>query len=358
MWNLTPSPNPDSGYMDEKQFDLHIEKLKSNEYDGVILFCQTEFEFYNIPRYHEILSITVEKNLTIYAIMGLDHTYDAPNNVKVISWPTNFCREALEQVCHHYYFQSRNIESPDDVLINDLDELDYEYHFVYLNGKSHNWRSLLIDTVAKHDLLKYSAYSWHSNYMGNESYDFKWYDGSKKILDPQYDTIKDQGWMPAEYYRSFFQLVPESTLKAKFLTEKTMVPLIVGKPFLIAGAVDIHRRLEDLGFKLYDELFDYSFDSIKDTEERYDAICEQVKNITNMPLAECKKFHDTLQSKIIFNRERVIELAYDQKYIPDLVQEVIKYYDDTGIKLDWWLIETELRLRQMKDKYFNRNIAV
>jgi|688.fasta_scaffold19920_8 hypothetical protein len=353
MWNLCPCPNPESGFMDDKMYDEYIEKLKHEDYDGVILFCHTEFEHYNIPRYKEIIDITRERNLKVYAIMGVDHDYEnTPEHVEIISWPSNFCRETLEQLLHWYNNGRRNIDSIDKILIKNLDDLEYKYHFVYLNGKSHIWRSLLLDTVAKHDLLKYSAYSWHAEYTGNPPYPFKYYNGAKKVLDNQFAESKDQGWMPKEYYESFFQLVPESTLKTLFITEKSMVPLIVGKPFLVAGRKGINRKIESLGFKLYDELFDYSFDDIENTEQRYDAICEQVKKICEIPLEKCKEFNSILQDKITYNRNKAIELAYDPNQMPELARQVIKHYDDTGEKIDWWLIETERRLRDIKNKYF------
>jgi len=357
MWNLMPCPNPEAGGMNEEEYDQYINKLETEDYDAVILFCQTEFEFYRLQRYDDIVDITRKKGIKIYALMGLDHHYiDIPDNLEIVPWTTNFCRETVEQVCHYYHFADRGISSIDDVLIKDLNKLEYDNHYVYLNGKCHEWRSALIDTVAKHDLLKYSAYSWHGNYCGNLPYTFKYYDGSKKVLDQQYDTRKDQGWLPKEYYTSFFQLVPETTLKCHFVTEKTMVPLLVGKPFLVAGSKGFHKRLKSLGFKLYDELFDYSFDDIDNMNQRYDAICEQIKKITALSLDQCREYHKVLQDKITYNRNRVIELAYDWNSIPEIAKMVIKRYDETGVKMDWWLIETELRLRHLRKHLVDQNL--
>ncbi len=353
MWNLVPCPNPDSGYLDEDQYDQYIKTLDTVDYDGIILFCQTEFEFFNIPRYEEIVELSRKNNKKIYAIVGLDHDYkNLPDNIEVICWPTNFFREGLEQVCHWYNTGLRDTQDLDKILINNLDDLDYKHHFIYLNGKSHDHRCQLIDVMASEDLLKHSAYSWYANYMGNSPYNFKYYSGDKKILDQQFDTIKDQGWVPKEYYQSFFQVVPETTVRAKFITEKTIVPLLIGKPFLIAAAKGINRKLESLGFKLYDELFDYSFDDIEDDQQRFIEIGKVVKRLTELPLHELRQYHKVIQDKISYNREKVIELAFDQNIVPDLVKEIINHYDSTGKKIDWWLIETELRVRDIKNKYF------
>jgi hypothetical protein len=360
-----PCNNPDAGGMDGETYQQYIDKLKNDNYDGIIIFCHTEFEFYNLPRYEEIVDISRQKNILINVIVGLDIDYNnnphlnipkcgIPDNINVIYWPTNFGRETLEQICHWYNTNNRGIKDISEIFIDDLDKLNYNYHYVYLNNKSHIWRSALIDTVAKNDLLKYSAYSWHAEYMGNNPYVFKYYDGSLKILDNQYANKKDQGWVPEEYYQSFFQLVPESTLKCHFITEKTFTPLIIGKPFLIAGSKGINKKLESLGFQLYTELFDYSFDDVEDMQERYDQICEQIKIITSIPLNELSKYHETLKDKIKYNRRKVFELAFDKKHMPQLAQDVIDYYDKTGKKLDWWLLETELRLRDLKDKYRDR----
>ena len=239
-----------------------------------------------------------------------------------------------------------------------LDDLTYKYHFVYLNGRSHDHRSLLIDYVAKFDLLKFSAYSWHNAYYNKtKSYPFVYYNGATKKIDDNFtyelvddgaDIIRPHGIIPIEYYQSFFQLVSETSGDARFITEKTVLPLLFGKPFIIAGGPKIHQSLKDLGFELYDELFDYSFDNIENVEDRFTAICQNVKNITNLSLEECRQIHPKIQAKIDHNKNRAIELAYTDVDTPQFIKDVVEYYDKTSNRLDNILITTYDAIRNIK----------
>ena len=339
-----------------------LKLLEDNHYDAIILFAQSEGHFEPIVKtYPKILEIAEKKNIKIYPIVGSDASSNYPpnefkeDNIELINWSTNFFRETLFQYTKNDIF--------DVNLINDLDSLKYKYHFVYLNANMRNHRCLLIDQISKHDLLKYSAYSWHnfsgmsstSNILLNRTtspYNFRYYNGSTKILDIGFSESRDQSTLPTEYYESFFQLVSETCPRTKFITEKTVTPLLVGKPFLVAGAPGLHKLLKDLGFELYDELFDYSFDDIVDTAHRFNKICEIIKPITNLSLDQCRSLHSKIQDKIIHNRTRVVELAYDQNYIPQIVRGVIKQYDETNQVLNRRLIDVELQLRSIKRKIY------
>lgn len=355
MWNLIPDSGPESYYLDEEQYDAYVKTIETEQFDAIILFCHTEFEYFNMPRYKEIMRLANRTKTKVYALVGLDHDFN-DNQVEVIHWPTNFFREGLVQICHWYSTALRETSDLDKILINDINDLEYKYHFVYLNGKSHYHRCQLIDILAKDDLLKYSAYSWHDEYtaLPEHRYQFKYYNGKRKILDEQFAVKKDQGWFPPEYYQSFFQVVPETSVRAKFITEKTVAPLLLGKPFLIAGAKGINRKLEEFGFKLYDELFDYSFDDVDDDEQRFQLINENVKRITDIPVTELKKHNSLIRDKVMFNKQKAIELAVSEKYIPDFAKKIIENYDATGEIIDWWLIATEIRIRELKDKYRER----
>lgn len=358
MWNLIPGAGPESVYLNEEQYASYVKSIETVDYEAVVFFCHAEFEYFNLPRYEEIIELAKKTNKKVYAIVGLDHDYK-DQDVEVINWPTNFFREGFEQTCHWYSTALRETTDLDKIFINNIDDLDYKYHFIYLNGKSHDHRCQLIDILARDDLLKYSAYSWHSEYtaLPEHRYQFKWYDGSKKILDEQFPLRKDQGWLPPEYYQSFFQVVSETTVRAKFITEKTVIPLLIGKPFIIAAARGINKKLEELGFQLYDEIFDYSFDDIEDDWHRFEKISENVMRLTEVPISEIKNYNSRIRDKVLFNKQRAIELAISEKYIPEFARQIINHYDTTGHKIDWWLVDTQLRIRELKAKYHDRFVS-
>lgn len=361
VWEFTPEFS--------EQNDIHINSLKEDHYDCVIIFCQGEVTFGSrLYRLNDIINIAKEKKIKMYAIIGCDPYIFNPTfetltkDVEIQWWPTYFLhsgvkgfgKEALEQ-------------GPENFIVSNLDNLNYKYHYVCLNNRFNVHRSMMIDELAKNNLLKYSAYSWHGLKYWEKSfteikvppkhasYEFKYYDGSVKKLDGGFITPRKTRFpLPSEYYQSFFQLVPESMVNYKFITEKTTAPLLIGKPFMVLGAPGIHQMIKDLGFELYDELFDYSFDTIQDLNQRVTAISENIKRITNLSLDECRNFHSKIQSKIDHNRKRVIEIAYDQNFIPKAARWVIQHYHATGEILDKHTINCNIGLsdiRKIAEKY-------
>lgn len=340
----------EANYIDDHTYNQKIDRIYHENFDGIILFCHPEFEYFRIRYYDKIVRAANKQNLKIYAVVGCHSSFTfypeeliKPKNVEVIYWPEVFFREAFEQFFHPYHLEKRGIKSSSQVLA-DLYQKNFDHHFIFLNNKGHNHRRLLIDTVCKHNLLEHSVYSWHKYYYNRpeDSYQFKYYDDRLSVIDERFTTEKDQGFFPLAYYKSFFQLVSETTDRAIFITEKTIAPLLLGKPFLIAGCAGSNKFIKDLGFELYDELFDYSFDNIENTELRYNQMCLGMKRIVSTPLQDLGKVQDTIKDKILYNRNHAIKLAYDDHFIPNFVK---------NNHIDPLLIKTSDRLNFLKTNF-------
>ena len=106
--------------------------------------------------------------------------------------------------------------------------------------------------------------------------------------------------------QTLFQIVNETHVDSfkgasLFYSEKTFRSIAHMQPFLIFGQPGCNSRLEDFGFKLYRDLFDYSFDSIQDTKKRYEAILDTLQDAV-----------DTLDK---MTREKQIKWRFRQKEI-------------------------------------------
>lgn len=75
-------------------------------------------------------------------------------------------------------------------------------------------------------------------------------------------------------------------------------------PFIISGDKGIHNELTRHGFKLYDMLFDYSFDTYDSYIDRNIAIISQLKKYCNMPIEDF--YNRTIQDDV----QEVIEHNY------------------------------------------------
>lgn len=79
--------------------------------------------------------------------------------------------------------------------------------------------------------------------------------------------------------------------------------------------------LIDYGFKLYDEIFDYSFDLSTDIEERCEAIASQVSTVVKIPAANLIDIYDRVSAKIEYNYNHAIKLVLDTANIPTIMTE-------------------------------------
>ena len=115
---------------------------------------------------------------------------------------------------------------------------------------------------------------------------------------------------PKEWWMSYIDLVQENKVCiANTLQDKTCKPLYWGKMFLTIGGPGWYKRFQRLGFKLYDELFDYSFDDNPSFEYRWKHIMNQCDDILeNMSMEELEDKEKFLKPKIDYNARRIREI--------------------------------------------------
>ena len=116
--------------------------------------------------------------------------------------------------------------------------------------------------------------------------------------------------VPLEYVESCIDLVTAAYFdEGTVITEKAYKPMLYKKPFIILGPRYIHQALKNIGFKLYDELFDYSFDD-KPYEERLNSVITQIKQILKIPTSELIDRCRSLFEKIDYNYKALDKLQH------------------------------------------------
>jgi hypothetical protein len=115
--------------------------------------------------------------------------------------------------------------------------------------------------------------------------------------------------------RCLFNVVGETMVGNHeiFISEKTYKNFLIGQPFISVGSLYHNQQLKNLGFKLYDEIFDYSYDSNRDTEER---IVDMVKNLNQYKHTDLSKLYNQIKEITIFNKNKSIEIFDNDPYIP------------------------------------------
>jgi hypothetical protein len=196
-----------------------------------------------------------------------------------------------------------------------IDDSVIDKLYMSLNSKPRLHRSIMMDELCHHDLLKHGHVSWHVN---DPDYVWKYWEPTKLIVD--YTGSVNQWTVPPTYKATLFNLITESTTEIVFITEKTCTALFFKKPFIVLGAMGFHQELKNMGFELYDELFDYSFDTDANLTNRINGI---INNINNLKDQDYDLLRQQVKDKVEHNYNRIVELATTRKYVPDFMLQYI-----------------------------------
>lgn len=333
-----------------KDFYKFYQSVVSKKWDKIILFCQNEWQWEGHNPYYFPLLIEHCKNINqkIDVITGsCEHLYPIEkvdpailSQVNVFYWDTYWLGKTYKSL----------IDTGLAITIDPYIDTSYTYTFISMNHKPHRHRQLMIDLLAKENLIDKNAVSVHME--DPIIYKWRYFNFSPRILEPEFINDKQQHRLPKQYYESFCQLVSESSEDTIMLSEKTAVPLIVGKPFLVAGQKHFHKFLKDKGFELYDEIFDYSFDDVDNIEDRFILLIKNFIELDKIPLGELNQLHKKIAPKIAYNKSKAREIIYDMNLYPQIALDVIDHYKKTGNEIDHLLIYNYLRLESYKNVNF------
>lgn len=226
--------------------------------------------------------------------------YSKTNNVrpiKVFSFPS------FEHVVGNY-----QIKSPKELL-----ELERKYTVEQYNNKYFSSLSrvnrylrtagtfiLCQDAISKNALISHNAFdkiynidSWkQTNHLSEYSNELieNWLNKLPMTVDRDDFNVNWALDTPfADIHRqTIFQIVNETLMDdhnstSLFYSEKTFRPILHFQPFVIWGQTGSNHALADLGYKIYDEWFDLSFDFENDPIKRYHMLLKSVK-------ASCETF--------------------------------------------------------------------
>jgi hypothetical protein len=269
----------------------------------------------NTLNFHNMIAWATEKNIEITIINGsrsttkpmhdtTDPKYHCIKNI--ISWETAFFN-----VASHGFSKMIDRENK-DFYLNSPE--DIKYTLVSLNNKPHMHRCFMMDMLQKYGLVENQAISWINTtdmpgyFVTN--FEFKYWQEKKQTLTDTYNEIPDSyKMMPAEYYSSFIQVVNESTMLCDFITEKTTMPLFLKKPFVVLNTKNYNFWLKELGFELYEEIFDYSFDSIDNFQDRFEAGVIEIARINSMSREKQFMLYKEIIPKLEHNKKLAIQLS-------------------------------------------------
>jgi len=200
----------------------------------------------------------------------------------------------------------------------------FEHLFVSLNRSALPHKCFFIDTLCEYDLIKNNLVSWHK--LTFIDFDFKYFDNKPIILDDISSGVEIVNY-PPYYHQAFMDLVCESFHNQPDISEKTYKAIAAKKPFLSIGYKGLYKTLQDMGFVLYDEIFNYDFDEYEQFEDRVRSVIKQVKSLEGK---DYKQLKQQIQNKLEHNYKTLVKLGNN---VPEEVKlfcenNVVPHYVD------------------------------
>lgn len=283
--------------------------------DTVILLADTEWDIPNLTK--QIVFEFKNNNIKLQIVFCSnknDYYTKWANDIgleieNVIFWGTYWINWSLE-----------NLRWVSDFKNNTFDVENLKYPFITLNNRSHIHRCIFIDEMAKQNLIDKGIVTWVKHLNENRNYPYQYFDNKQLLLSDDFATKLDSFLLPKEFNQSLFHAVTEATHITDFISEKTAIPLFMKKPFFVLSAPYFHKSLTELGFVLYDEVIDYSFDSIEDLQLRTKHFVDNLQKVCDLNYIETYKL---LYPKILHNYNRAIEITKDISLIPDIIKDKV-----------------------------------
>lgn len=248
-------------------------------------------------------------------------------NFPVDFYPTQF----LSGVINDIYMDPLKFDKLADMLYDPSKELTIP--FTCLNRGPWVHRCMMVDYLAKYNLLDKSVFSWQD--ADTSGWNWKYWECKQTLIDTYYDPngegshykrISDKSAapifreIPEVCNKALIDLVNETSTERKFFTEKTFRSVVLGRPLVIHGCKDMNTVFEDkLGFKLYHNIIDYSFDLCDSIETRSDMLAQQMLDLNNRDL---NQLYDESRATIKHNVSRAIEIHRTQEFMPEILYKI------------------------------------
>jgi hypothetical protein len=143
-----------------------------------------------------------------------------------------------------------------------------------------------------------------------------------------------------DYISTGMSVVLETVFDERIhLTEKTLRPIACGHPFILAAGPGSLALLRSYGFRTFAGYINENYDDIKDSTQRLDAICQEMKRIQQLPKKEKQKLLAICQDIAKFNRDHFFSSQFFDKVVNEFKHNVTLAFNVHKGELDldlWW----------------------
>jgi hypothetical protein len=334
---------------EEEKFIIHILSLEEGVPSN---YCQWISNPDN-PDADRYLQLIQDKDIHVDVYVGT-HTHNYDNhfgswnlsrykNHRVLYDPSFFIKKTFAGFSSHPYSNPLD----DDLTTNYLNKLikpigKTKFHklFMSLNGAPRYHRMLLLDSIYDAKLWNRGYITWFGN---NNRYNLKMPDylicmnmskkAEKKIksrftrwmndiytlpsqtfedfpIEDNTDPNQFQDLFPLEARNCVLSVIGETDTDVFFLTEKTSIPLALGKPVLVLGCKGFHTQyMSSMGFALHHNVIDYSFDKEDNVGKRVEGIVDNLRRLESDYKDNYEELYRLMYPVCAYNSRNVLDIA-------------------------------------------------
>ena len=123
--------------------------------------------------------------------------------------------------------------------------------------------------------------------------------------------------VPEHYVDAYLNVVLETHMdvdqsQGVFITEKTFKPIKHAQPFVIFGAANTLSRLQELGYKTFDNVIDNSYDQILDTTQRWAKLISILDNMFSKGHDHMHQIYCACKSDLLHNQQIFLSSKQDR----------------------------------------------
>lgn len=115
------------------------------------------------------------------------------------------------------------------------------------------------------------------------------------------------------------------------LTEKTLRPIAIGQPFILAGTYGSLKYLRDYGFKTFADCWDESYDMMSDSVDRMNKIVEVMGDIVSMQKDKRNKMLERARVIAEYNKQHFFSEEFNNLIRTELVNNLTQAFDELEI---------------------------
>ena len=224
-------------------------------------------------------------------------------------------RPFVIDVCKHVWFgnwdngrQKSICQDNFENIVDVRSKSEWEYKFVSLQQRPRDFRIELRDKLRSIYDKDISICTMKKGSAGDDL------SNSKSIERSPYDTSidKEYPWyqITSEHFSHIkYAVVSETEYYGedkKLLTEKIIKNLIYPQPFVFLGYKNQLQDIRNLGFKIYDDLINHSYDGLND-DERMDAAIQELERVLDIDPINYRE-HALFNCNIIKNTDNFKEV--------------------------------------------------